>query len=74
VLAGALFSFITSFDNVPVSIFLVGVRQTTLPVKIFTSIEYGVDPTIAAVSTMLIVITALFLILAERWIGFHRFV
>lgn len=74
VLAGGLFSFITSFDNVPVSIFLVSVRQTTLPVKIFTSIEYGVDPTIAAVSTMLIVATAIFLILAERWIGFHRFV
>lgn len=72
--AGGLFSFIVSFDNVPVSIFLLGVRQTTLPVKIFTAIEYGVDPTIAAVSTMLIIVTGLFLIVAERWIGFHRFV
>jgi putative spermidine/putrescine transport system permease protein len=74
VFAGGLFAFIVSFDNVPVSIFLLGVRQTTLPVKIFTAIEYGVDPTIAAVSTMLILATALFLVLAERWIGFHRFV
>jgi len=74
VVAGGLFSFIVSFDNVPVSIFLLGVRQTTLPVKIFTAIEYGVDPTIAAVSTMLIIVTGLFLIVAERWIGFHRFV
>lgn len=74
VLAGGLFAFITSFDNVPVSIFILEPRRTTLPVKIFTSIEYGVDPTIAAVSTLLIAATALFLVLAERWIGFHRFV
>jgi putative spermidine/putrescine transport system permease protein len=72
--AGALFSFIVSFDNVPVSIFLLGAGQMTLPVKIFTAIEYGVDPSVAAVSTMLIVVTALFLAAAERWIGFHRFV
>ena len=74
VVAGGLFAFIVSFDNVPVSIFLLGVRHTTLPVKIFTAVEYGVDPTIAAVSTMLIAATALFLVAAERWIGFHRFV
>jgi putative spermidine/putrescine transport system permease protein len=74
VAAGGLFAFITSFDNVPVSIFILEPRRTTLPVKIFTSIEYGVDPTIAAVSTMLIAATALFLVIAERWIGFHRFV
>ncbi len=74
VVAGALFSFIVSFDNVPVSIFLLGAGQMTLPVKIFTAIEYGVDPSIAAVSTMLIVLTGLALAAAERWIGFHRFV
>lgn len=74
VVAGGLFSFVVSFDNVPVSIFLLGVRQTTLPVKIFTSLEYGVDPTIAAVSTILIIATGLIMIFAERWIGFHRFV
>ena len=72
--AGALFSFIVSFDNVQVSIFLLGAGQMTLPVKIFTAIEYGVDPSIAAISTMLIVLTGLGLAAAERWIGFHRFV
>ena len=71
--AGGLFAFITSFDNVPVSIFLTGVGNTTLPVKIFTAIEFGVDPTVAAVSSLLILATALALVLAERWVGFHRF-
>jgi putative spermidine/putrescine transport system permease protein len=74
VAAGALFAFIVSFDNVPVSIFLLGSGQMTLPVKIFTAIEYGVDPSIAAISTLLIVLTGVGLAVAERWIGFHRFV
>jgi putative spermidine/putrescine transport system permease protein len=74
VAAGALFAFIVSFDNVPVSIFLLGSGQMTLPVRIFTAIEYGVDPSIAAISTLLIVLTGVGLAVAERWIGFHRFV
>ncbi len=73
-MAGGLFSFIVSFDNVPVSIFLLGVRDVTLPVKIFTAVEHGVDPTVAAVSTLLIIATAICLTVAERLIGFHRFV
>lgn len=72
--AGGLFAFITSFDNVPVSVFLLGISQPTLPVKIFTSIEYGVDPSIAAISTMLIVAIGLCLVIFERWLGFQRFV
>lgn len=71
--AGGIFSFIVSFDNVPVSIFLVSVRQTTLPVKIFAAVEHGIDPGIAAISTLLIITTGLALVLAERWAGFHRF-
>jgi len=71
--AGGLFAFITSFDNVPVSIFLTGVGSTTLPVKIFTAIEFGVDPTVAAVSSLLILSTAIVLVLAERQVGLHRF-
>jgi putative spermidine/putrescine transport system permease protein len=71
--AGGLFAFITSFDHVPVSIFLTGVASTTLPVKLFTAIEFGVDPTVAAVSSLLILATGATLVLAERWVGIHRF-
>jgi len=72
--AGALFSFITSLDNVPVTIFLISASQTTLPVLIFSSVEMGIDPSVAAVSTLLILATGLILLLAERRFGFHRFV
>lgn len=72
--AGALFSFVTSMENVPVTIFLAGPRDTTLPILIFTSVEMGVNPSVAAVSTLLIIATAVVLLVAERWTGFHRFV
>ena len=72
--AGALFSFITSLDNVPVTIFLISASQTTLPVLIFSSVEMGIDPSVAAVSTLLILATGIVLLLAERRFGFHRFV
>ncbi len=72
--AGALFAFITSLDNVPVTIFLIGANQTTLPVLIFSSVEMGVDPSVAAVSTLLIIATGVVLLIAERRTGFHRFV
>jgi putative spermidine/putrescine transport system permease protein len=72
--AGGLFSFITSLDNVPVTVFLLSASQNTLPVKIFTSVEHGVDPRVAAISTLLIVATAVTMLLAERWTGFHKHV
>ena len=72
--AGGLFAFITSLDNVPVSVFLLSASQTTLPVKIFTAVEQGVDPSVAAVSTLLIIATGIALVIAERWTGFHKHV
>lgn len=72
--AGGLFAFITSLDNVPVTIFLIRADQTTLPVLIFSSVEMGVDPRVAAVSTLLILVTGAALLLVERRFGFHRFV
>lgn len=71
-IAGGIFSFVTSLDNVPVTIFLLTPRQSTLPVKIFAAVEHGVDPSIAAASTMLIAGTAVALILAQRRVSFTR--
>ncbi len=72
IVAGAIFAFIVSFDNVPVSIFLQGVKSSTLPVVIFSYIEYGVDPTIAAISTIMICLTGTAIFLIERWIGLSK--
>ncbi|HIY65624.1 MAG TPA: ABC transporter permease [Candidatus Agrococcus pullicola] len=62
ILAGALFAFITSWDEVVVAIFLSGTELTTLPVRMWSGIRVQVDPMIAAVSTIsLFIIVAAFL-------------
>lgn len=72
-LAGIVFALITSFDEVPITVFLLPPGQATLPVTIFTAIDQGVDPSVAAISTLMIAGTALLLVLAERLAGTRRF-
>jgi putative spermidine/putrescine transport system permease protein len=74
VFAAAIFAFIISFDELVVTLFLAGPRQTTLPVRIYRYIEFTSDPSIAAVSTLLIVVTAIAVLLLGRYLGFTRMV
>ena len=57
VLVGALFAFITSFDELVVSLFLSGSGAVTLPRRMWDDLRFAIDPTIAAVSTLTIVLT-----------------
>ena len=66
--AAAVFAFVTSFDNFTASQFLVWDR-TTLPVEIFAYAVTETDPTVCAISTMLILATIAVVVLAERWVG-----
>jgi putative spermidine/putrescine transport system permease protein len=63
VFAGALFAFITSWDEVVVSIFLTTARFRTLPVEMWEQVRQVVDPTVAAVSTTLLTVTTTLLVL-----------
>ena len=63
VLAGAIFAFITSWDEVVVAIFLTSARFRTLPVEMWEQVRQVVDPTVAAVSTTLLVVTTALLLL-----------
>lgn len=74
VVTGAIFSFIISIGEVSATIFILTVRQSTLPVKIFNMVEFGVNPSIAAVSTLMIIMTAVLLTVAEKYFGLHRYV
>jgi putative spermidine/putrescine transport system permease protein len=65
VFAGALFAFITSFDELIVALFVSGTGAVTLPRKMWDSLRQEIDPTIAAVSTILIVISVVILLSAE---------
>jgi len=64
--AGALFAFITSLDEVIVSIFLTGSNTKTLPILMWESMKSVIDPSIAVVSTFFILITIIFY-LVNAW-------
>jgi putative spermidine/putrescine transport system permease protein len=57
VASGALFAFVTSFDEVVTSVFLAGPELTTLPVKMWSGVRVRIDPTVAAASSMLLLVT-----------------
>ena len=61
VLVGALFAFITSFDELIVALFLSGSGAVTLPRRMWDDLRFAIDPTIAAVSTLTIALTAVLL-------------
>jgi putative spermidine/putrescine transport system permease protein len=63
VIAGAIFAFITSWDEVVVSIFLTSARFRTLPVEMWEQVRTAVDPTVAAVATTLLVVTTVLLVI-----------
>jgi putative spermidine/putrescine transport system permease protein len=65
VFAGALFAFITSFDELIVALFISGSGAVTLPRKMWDSLRQEIDPTIAAVSTVLIAFSIVILLSAE---------
>jgi putative spermidine/putrescine transport system permease protein len=71
-LTAALFSFLASMDNYPVSIFLTDARNKTLPIKMLQYIEESPDPSIAALSTLILIATLALLFVADRAIGLHR--
>ena len=65
VVSGALFAFVTSFDEVIVALFIAGSEQYTLPRQMFAGIREKYNPTIAAVATMMIVVSVLLLVTVE---------
>jgi putative spermidine/putrescine transport system permease protein len=69
IVAAFILAFITSFNNVPVSLFLTGPGVATLPIQMLVYMEYYFDPTIAALSSMLIVFTVALVLLTERALG-----
>ncbi|WP_283132096.1 ABC transporter permease [Enterovibrio norvegicus] len=57
VISGALFAFITSFDEVVVVLFIAGPEQTTLPIQMWSGIREEISPTILAAATLLVVLS-----------------
>jgi len=63
IIAGAMLSFIVSFDDVTISFFVAGPGETTLPIFIFGAIRRGITPEINAISTIVLGVSVLFVTL-----------
>ena len=66
VLAGALLAFILSFDDFLITSFVAGSGSSTLPLVVYGMARRNVEPSINAISTIILVATTAVLYLAER--------
>lgn len=71
-IAAGVLTFLVSFDETVISLFLVGPRLTTLPVEMFRYAEHRADPLIAALAMSLILFAALMVLVVERLMGFSN--
>jgi putative spermidine/putrescine transport system permease protein len=69
IFSGAMYAFIASFGNVAATLFLVTTKTVTLPVEIFYAMEFDMRPNILAMSTLVIVLSAIIVHLSYRFAG-----
>ncbi|WP_454688543.1 ABC transporter permease [Achromobacter aloeverae] len=70
--AGAFLAFMSSFDNVPVSLFLADERTEVLPIHMWQQISSNLDVRVASASGVIVLSTLVLMILAERFLGLSR--
>ena len=68
-MASTLFALIISIDEFTLTWFISGRSIHTIPLEIFDNTQYGMDPTVAAASTVLIAVSALVIVLLEKMVG-----
>jgi putative spermidine/putrescine transport system permease protein len=73
VITGGFMTFLSSFDNITVSLFLSDSRTEVLPIRMWSMIENDLDVRAAAISGLLILSTALLMVLMERISGLSKF-
>lgn len=73
IIAGAMLAFLYSFDEAVLSSLLSSPKFITLPVRIMNYMEFSFDPTLAAISTILILMSLTLIVLMERFLGLDMF-
>jgi putative spermidine/putrescine transport system permease protein len=72
VIAAAAISFLVSFDEVVISLFVVGPKLTTLPVAMYRYVESRTDPLVAAVSALLVLFSLAIVLLLDRTVSLRK--
>ena len=71
IIAAFMLCFINSFNNIPISLFMNGPSLTMLPPAILNYLQNNYDPTVSAISVLLMIFTALMMVLVEKAIGIN---
>jgi putative spermidine/putrescine transport system permease protein len=74
IVAGVMFAFLLSFDEVTISLFTSLPGRTTLPAEIFNFASQGSDPVITAVSGLMIIVASVLVLLVEKFFGALRLI
>ena len=74
ILAAFIMAFISAFNNVPVALFLTGPGVSTLPISMLNYMHHHWDPSIAAVSTLTVILSLGIVLGAERSLGLSKFI
>jgi spermidine/putrescine transport system permease protein len=69
VMAGAMLAFTLSFDDFVITFFVSGVGSSTLPLKIYSMLKFGVTPVINALSTVVVLTTLVIILGASRFLA-----
>ena len=72
VAAGSLFAFMVSFDNFPISLWLADAQHNPIPLLVFQMIGNVFEPSIAAISTLMILLAMIIVVVLERVMGLRR--
>lgn len=72
IISAGVFALIISFDEFTITLFVSGPGLYTLPIEIFNYAEFYSDPTIAAISALLILFSAIGIIIIERFVGLRN--
>lgn len=72
--AGAFFAFNISFDDAVIALFMRAPNVETLPMRIYSTLEFSPDPSVAAVSTVMIVMTMALVVMLSKIFGLSRIV
>lgn len=72
IVAGALFAFVVSFENLEMTLFLTAPGMTTLPIAVLSYLQYHIDPLVAAVAVIQVVLVGTALVLLDRQVPLAR--
>ena len=72
VVVSAMLAFLVSFDELVLALFLAPPGLPTLPLQIYSNVQFGLDPTVGAVSTLLLVLTAVLMVAGQAVLGARR--